>query len=138
MIRRLLAILLLAAAAFAQIPEGIPRQLARDRAANIIDVHYKLTFNLTPKSPDVPGKAEISFTLKAAKDTLLDYRDGYVRSLNVNGDALNIQNENGHIFRPPASLHNGPNTVAIEFTSHAAPAGKPIIRYEDKDDGSEY
>ena len=26
----------------------------------------------------------------------------------------------------------------LHFTSHTGPAGKPIIQYEDKDDGSEY
>src|SRR5690349_15340396 len=110
MSRRLLFFFLVfATTCSAQIPEGIPRQLARERAANVIDVHYQLSFQLTPKANDVPGKVEISFTLKNLKDTLLDYRDGYVRSLNVNGTALNVQNENGHVLLPAAALQAGPN-----------------------------
>src|SRR3954465_4332759 len=130
--------LFFASTSFAAAPTGIPRELARERAQMISALRYHLFFRLVPHASSTVGREELAFKLKAAKDTLLDYRDGYVRSLNVNGAALNIQNENGHILLPAASLHNGPNTVTIEFTSHAAPAGKPIIRYEDKDDGSEY
>ncbi len=128
----------LATVALAQVPEGIPRQLARDRAANISDVHYKLSFSLAPKTNDVPGSADITFNLKSATETLLDYRDGSVTSITINGAAADVRNENGHIVLPASSVHAGGNAVHVEFTSHVAPAGKPIIRYEDKDDGSEY
>jgi aminopeptidase N len=140
MIRRtVLFCLAVAAVACAQAPEGIPRQLARDRAANISDVRYKLSLTLAPRTSDVPGAVEITFALKNATDTLLDYRDGSLTNwVNINGKLVEPTTDNGHIVLPAASLHSGSNTVRIEFTSHVAPAGKPIIRYEDKDDGSEY
>jgi aminopeptidase N len=139
MIRRLfLASLALASVSFAQVPEGIPRQLARDRAANISDVRYRLSFQLAPKTPEVPGTVQITFALQEAKDTLLDYRDGSVKSVTINGKSAEAKADNGHIVLPASSLVAGSNTVKIEFTSHVAAAGKPIIRYEDKDDGSEY
>ena len=139
MIRTILLIVLaLASASFAQVPAGIPRQLARERAANISDVHYKLSLTLTPHATDVPGGVEITFALKQPSETLLDYRDGALRSLAINGKSVDAKTENGHIVLPASSLHAGQNTVRAEFTSHAGPAGKPIIQYEDKDDGSEY
>jgi aminopeptidase N len=139
MIRRIvLFCLAVAAVACAQAPEGIPRQLARERAANISDVRYKLSFTLTPKSPDVPGTVEITFALKNAQETLLDYRDGSVKSVAINGKTAEAKTDNGHIVLPASLLVAGSNAVKIEFTSHVAAAGKPIIRYEDKDDGSEY
>ncbi|HEY5163871.1 MAG TPA: peptidase M1, partial [Terriglobales bacterium] len=139
MIRRtVLFCLAVAAVACAQAPEGIPRQLARERAANISDVRYKLSFQLAPKTPDVPGTVEVTFALKNAQDTLLDYRDGSVKSVTINSKTADARTENGHIVLSEALLRTGANIVRIEFTSHVAAAGKPIIRYEDKDDGSEY
>jgi aminopeptidase N len=42
---------------------------------------------------------------------------------------------NGHLN---LSAITGQNTLTLAFTSNAAPAGKAITRYEDKDDGNEY
>jgi hypothetical protein len=56
----------------------------------------------------------------------------------INGQPSEATPQNGHIVLPATSLHVGQNSVKIEFTSHAGPAGKPVIQYEDKDDGSEY
>ena len=138
MVRRLLVLLLFTSGALAQVPEGIPRQLARERAANISDVYYKLSLSLKPPATDVPGSVEIRFALRQPSETLLDYRDGLLKSVVINGQTGERKAQNGHIILPAASLHAGPNTVDLKFTSHAGPAGKPIIQYEDKDDGSEY
>ena len=139
MFRRLaFSLIFFSLAALAQVPEGIPRQLARERAANISDLHYKLWFSLTPKSNDFPGTVEITFNLKKATDTLLDYRDGSLHAAFVNGNSINQKPDNGHLLLPASSLRVGENRVRLEFVSHVAPAGKPIIRYQDKDDGSEY
>jgi len=70
MIRRLLVLLLFTSGALAQVPEGIPRQLARERAANISDVYYKLWLSLKPHATDVPGSVEITFALKQPSETL--------------------------------------------------------------------
>src|SRR5512146_1419191 len=138
MIRYLLVFLLFASAALAQVPEGVPRQLARERAANVSDVRYKLSLSLKPHATDVPGSVVITFWLKQPGETLLDYRDGLLKSVVTNGQPGEAKLQNGHVVLPAASLHAGQNSVQLNFTSHAGPAGKPIIQYEDKDDGSEY
>lgn len=137
MIRRLL-LLLLTSAALSQVPDGIPRQLARERAANISDVHYKLSLSLKPHATEVPGSIEITFALRQPSETLLDYRDGLLKSVVINGQTSEAKAQNGHIILPAAALHAGENMVDLKFTSHAGAAGKPITQYEDKDDGSEY
>lgn len=124
--------------ALASAPEGIPRELARERAANISDVHYRISFSLKAHSPDTEGHEEIRFTLRSAKPVLLDYRDGDVNSPKVNGVEVPVRASNGHLEIPSDKLHTGPNVVSIDFNSKIAPAGKAITRYEDKDDGSEY
>jgi aminopeptidase N len=138
MIRRRLVLLLFTSAALAQVPEGIPRQLARERAANISDVYYKVSLSLKAHAPEVPGSVEITFALRQPRETLLDYRDGQLKNVVINGQPGEAKTQNGHIILLAASLHTGQNTVDLDFTSHAGPAGRPIIQYEDKDDGSEY
>src|SRR2546430_2390137 len=57
-------------------PRGIPRDLARDRAAQISDVRYRLAFGLVLKAATTLGEEELRFRLKAPQPVLLDFRDG--------------------------------------------------------------
>ena len=119
-------------------PAGIPRELARQRAALISNVRYHLAFTLVPHSDTTVGSEELSFTLRPVAPVLLDFRDGTVTSLEVNGAPLMATDQNGHIELPADRLRGGENTVRAQFVAHVAPAGKPITRYEDQDDGTEY
>jgi aminopeptidase N len=123
---------------FAAAPEGIPRELARQRAEQISDVRYHLAFTLVPHSPTTAGHEELYFQLKSPAPVLLDFRDGTVANLELNGKTAEAKIENGHIELPSNLLKAGSNTVKMDFTAPVAPAGKAITRFEDKDDGSEY
>ncbi|HEV2424372.1 MAG TPA: M1 family aminopeptidase [Terriglobia bacterium] len=127
-----------ATAAGASAPAGIPRELARERAAEISGVRYHLSFTLTPHADTTQGTEELIFALRSAHPVLLDFRDGAISRLTVNGAAIGARDENGHIELPAAHLRAGENTVRAEFTANVAPSGKPITRYEDHDDNSEY
>ena len=126
-------------------PEGIPRELARARASLIGEVHYALAFHLTPHAPDVSGHEELRFNLMSqslrgapTRDVLLDFREGTVSNLAINGKPEPTAIENGHIVLTGALLQSGINTVSMDFTAPVAPAGKALTRFEDKDDNSEY
>lgn len=123
---------------FAAAPEGIPRELARQRAEQISDVRYGLTFTLVRHAETANGHEELQFRLKSPTDTLLDFREGTASDLEINGKAADAKIENGHIQLPAALLKAGNNTVKLNFSAPVAPAGKAITRFEDKDDGSEY
>lgn len=136
---RIFSLLLLAAcSAFAGVPEGVPRELARERAAEISDVRYRLSFALVPRATTISGHEELRFSLKTARPLLLEYRDGVVVAIKANGTTVPVSIENGHIQLPADKLHAGENVIAFDFRSQIAPAGKPITRYEDRDDGTEY
>src|SRR6266704_3874521 len=122
----------------AQSPEGIPRDLARQRAQQISDVRYHLSYTLTPHAPSVAGHEEIQFRLQSAGTVMLDFREGTIADAIVNGKAAVVKIENGHIQLPGELLQAGENKVSPNFTAPVAPAGKAITRFEDKDDGSEY
>ena len=138
MFPRLSLFLLLATCSFASAPAGVPRDLARERAAQISNLRYHIAFALAPHAATTAGHEELTFTLKAAQAVLLDYRDGAVQHMIVNGSEVAPSHDNGHLQLPADKLHAGENTVVFDFASAIAPAGKPITSYEDKDDGSEY
>ena len=134
----MLGAFIVSAPACASAPEGISRALARERAARVSDVRYGLMFDLQPHAPTTNGKEWLRFTLRGAGALLLDFRDGTPTKVTANGTAVPPTLDNGHIELPASVLRAGQNTVLIEFVSNVAPAGKPLIRYEDRDDGSEY
>jgi aminopeptidase N len=131
-----------------QDPVGIPRELARERVARVSDVRYHLSYTLLPKATTTEAREELTFRLKTQetkaadangeKPLLLDFREGRVTSLVVNGNRVDANIENGHIELRGSLLKPGENAVAISFSAPIATAGKAITRFEDKDDGSEY
>ncbi len=127
-------------------PPGVSRELARLRAAQLADVRYALHFEL---APTIRGTARISFTLKDAQQpVVLDFRDldaqgqvreGSISQVTINGQAVNdARQSNGHIILVARHFKAGTNIVALSFTTSASAAGRPLIRYQDKDDGSEF
>ena len=138
MFLRLSPLLLIATLASAAVPPGIPRDLARQRAAEIANLRYHVSFALVPHAATTAGHEELAFSLKSAEPILLDYRDGSVSRMTVNGSAVAATSDNGHLLLPADKLRAGENTVILDFTSAVAPAGKPISSYDDKDDGSQY
>lgn len=123
---------------YANAPRGIPRDLARERASRISNVRYKISFSLEPHAPVTQGSERLDFVLRGAGPLLLDFRDGKLETISVNGKPLGTALDNGHIELPAAALRQGQNTVEAHFLSNVAPAGKPLTRFEDRDDGSEY
>jgi aminopeptidase N len=114
---------------------GVSHALAIARAARISNLRYRLSFTLKEHESSVAGTETLTFDSKSAGDLSIDYRDGVLQSATLNGHAIPIQLENGHLHLPAVA---GANLLTLAFTSNAAPAGKAITRYEDKDDGSEY
>ena len=125
------------------------RELARHRAANISDLRYRLSFDLFPGAARIKGREEIRLKLKNAADpVILDFRDldeqgriveGVVSNVTVNGSAVNdLRQTGGHIILPARHFKIGENKITMDFETGVAPANRPIIRYQDRDDGGEY
>ena len=134
--------LITAAAHAAEIPDGIPRSLAQQRAARVSDLHYRLSYNLVPHAPTADATEELRFDLSdsgpVVQPLLLDFRDGTVASVTLNGFPVPPTISHGHLVLPAETLRSGPNTLEVHFTANIGPAGKAITRFEDHDDGQEY
>src|SRR5579863_1173567 len=123
---------------FAAAPRGIPRELAKERAAQISNVRYRLAFTLKSQAATTSAEEELHFVLKTLSPVLLDFRDGQILSTSTNGVALTLKSENGHLELPKENLRTGENVVRIRFSAPIAAAGKPLTRFEDHDDNTEY
>lgn len=122
------------------IDEGVSRELARERAAVVSNVRYRIGVQLNKKAARMPGHIEIQFDLAKVPDPLpIDFRgDGAARELKVNGTAQEIQRSNGHILISGRQLRRGRNQIELDFESGIAEANRAVTRYSDTEDGSEY
>jgi aminopeptidase N len=138
----LFAFLSFITAAAAQAPDGIPRDLARFRAQQLTRIRYRLSYTLVPKADSIAGHEELRFVQRpdprGIQPEWLDFREGSISRLTVNGQPASAEIQNGHVLLPARLLKMGENLVEIDFTAPVAPAGKAITRFEDKDDGAEY
>ena len=129
--------------------EGVSRELARRRAADIFDLRYRLSFDLVPGAARIKGREEIRLRLNGVTDpVILDFRDldeqgrvieGVVGDVTVNGSAVDdLRQTGGHVILPARHFKIGENTIAMNFETGVAAANRPVIRYQDRDDGAEY
>lgn len=142
MFTRLFVGLCLVGSLCAQAPEGIPRELARQRAQQLKNIRYQLAYTLLPKATTAKGHEELRFEQQADNGGILqeflDFREGTVNSLSINGEPAPTSIQSGHVELPGKLLRMGENVVIIDFEAPIATAGKALTRFEDKDDGSEY
>ncbi len=126
---------------------GIPRELARWRAAHYSNVRYKLSLELTPGAQMLKGAMEIRVTLsEGAGKIVLDWRVAPVKEgqpkprvwdIALNGKAASDAREvNEHIII--AGARRGENIVSLKFESPIATSGSAVTRYVDREDKSEY
>ncbi|HEX4007396.1 MAG TPA: M1 family aminopeptidase [Acidobacteriaceae bacterium] len=120
-------------------PDGIPRALALERAGRVSNLRYRLAYPLVPHADSTEATEQIQFNLRDARTALLlDFRDGTIAELHVNGMAVPAQLDHGHLVLPASALRVGENTVDARYAANVGVAGKAITRFEDRDDGSEY
>jgi aminopeptidase N len=120
-------------------PAGIPKELAVERAARVSEVEYDLSYVLIPHAGTTAATETMRFQLtNAAKPLLVDFRDGAISSLTLNGTSLPANIANGHLVLPAGPLKVGANVLEARFTANVAASEKSLTRFEDKDDGNEY
>jgi aminopeptidase N len=139
-----------AAAQTAQAPTGpgVPRELARSRAAHYRDIRYRLDIALAPGAETLKGRERIDLTLDGeAGDLVLDWRvikgdvdpRARVGGMKVNGRAVeDAQFKDEHIIVSHSHLSTGANTIELEFESPVSASGSAVTRYIDREDKSEY
>jgi aminopeptidase N len=150
----LLALLLMAATLARSVPlpdgepaPGISSALAAWRTAHLRDLRYAVRLQVADARDRMAGTVRITWRFAGRPvDLVLDWRppgapgvagaDVDVRAVNGTPRAARIASE--HIVIGAHDLQPGENTVEIAFESPVAPAGTPVTRYRDRQDGSDY
>ncbi|MEO8337663.1 MAG: M1 family aminopeptidase [bacterium] len=116
---------------------GVSRELARLRRAQIADVRYALTMDVT-RGNTLYGHATIRFVRRGGGDVVLDFRGPSHSGMTANGAPIVPRAEHGHLVLAANVLRDGENEVALDFTAMIAPAGASVIRFRDAVDNAEY
>lgn len=141
----LLFMLLYCSTVYASDPEaGISRTLAKQRKASYSQITYNLRLELADTL--LRGQAEIGLKLtEPTEELILDWRPtgsvSKVANLKLNGASLSESEcafVNEHIVIHSSRLQTGTHLIELSFESPISPSGSGVVRYSDKDDGSEY
>ncbi len=118
---------------------------AQDRKVRLSDVTYDLKVDITAASSKAieekfTGDMTLRFKLKGAgKDLRLDFFEGEVKSLVVNGKAQPLTQKKPYwIDLPKGALVEGNNEVRIEYLHAFARTGDGLHRFIDPVDGKVY
>lgn len=106
---------------------------AETRKARVSNVEYKLKVNLTGGEKSFTGEQVITFDLKDNGQPLrLDFFEGQVSSLKVNGQAIGPEAKAQYVINLPANvLKPGANTVEVLFTQDYSRQGQGLHRFTD-------
>ncbi|MBI3296711.1 MAG: aminopeptidase N [Elusimicrobia bacterium] len=140
-----LSTLLAAALAAAPAASARPaeRVLTRDdavkRAAAIRGLEYDLALELDGEKPDFKGRVALRFELEAPADGLtIDFADGKVARLSVNGKKTPADYNGLFITLPKALLRAGHNAVVVDYSHPYSADGAGLYRFKDPEDGRVY
>ncbi len=112
---------------------------ARFRSARISDIDYRISLDLDSRSPEFAGIVDVMFSLNKPDAPLtLDFTDGVVDRLEINGQSAGIDYNGSFITLPEATLRQGSNQVTVEFSHPYSRSGQGLHRFLDSQDGRAY
>jgi aminopeptidase N len=142
------ALLLAAGCATAPVPVQVPERplaanitedYARFRAAQVENVDYTLEMRLDAASTEYSGRARVEFDLaRAGEPVTIDFAEGKVLSLRVNGRKLEPDYNGFFLTLPASSLKPGRQRVDIEFSRAYSTDGVGFYRWVDPEDQRVY
>ncbi|TGM29629.1 aminopeptidase N [Leptospira levettii] len=113
-------------------------QEAEYRYETIENIKYNLEINLSPKE-SFTGKVNIDFVGKKIRDLRLDYFQGEIKSIILNGETLtDFEYKKGQVQLPSNRLMIGNNTLSVSFETPYAKTGNGLHKFLDPDDKETY
>lgn len=118
---------------------GLTKEHAQWRAGQVSDVKYDLSFSLDDKEKDFTGVARISFNLKNTTTLTLDFTEGKIASLEINGKKQEpVEYKDFFISLKADLLKRGENIVVVHFSHPYNTSGVGLHRTKDPEDGLTY
>ena len=119
---------------------SLSESYAKLRKQQVADVDYTLAVNLDKTGKSFSGKVDVHAKLNGApKEALtLDFIDGTVDSISVNGKDIPVDYNDKFITIAPEHLKDGDNTISIAYQHPYSNDGSGLYRFEDPADGKVY
>lgn len=119
--------------------QGLSEKEAADRFSLVSDVKYNLKFTLT-LGEKYSGENTISFTgIRTDKPLRIDYHEGIVHEILLNGKNIDIKNYNSRfILIPKNTIKIGENTLKILFSRNYNNDGSGLHKFTDPEDKKQY
>ena len=113
--------------------EFLSGEYARQRAAQISNVDYRLSLNIGHTSDTFSGSNTITFDLEKRNNQPLtiDFEEGEIESVTVNGQAAAFAFDKWFITIPQQQLVNGQNTLVINYSRKYSTDGSGFHRFVD-------
>lgn len=112
---------------------------AMERSARVSNVHYRLHLDLPEQNTPFAGQAEIRFNLSdASKPLTLDFIDGTVNNIEVNGKKIAVNHNGFFITLPASALTIGEQAVKISYSHPYRRDGSGLHWSQDETDGEVY
>jgi len=120
--------------------ESLAGDYAEMRAAQVSNVAYSLQVKIDNTQEIFSGTTELSFDLAAnnQNDLTIDFDEGTVKSVLVNGKSTEFNYEKWFITVPATALTAGSNKVTVEYERPYATDGSGLHRFVDPENGEVY
>lgn len=118
--------------------KGLSLQHASERSQRVSDVQYNLKFAIGTDK-EFTGATAIQFNLQHKSFPLtIDFQEGKIQSLTVNGAAEPVQYNGLFVTLSPTHLVEGQNTVEITYSHPYNKGGSGLYSFKDPEDGKYY
>jgi aminopeptidase N len=112
---------------------------AQRRAASISNLSYTLDIKLEETATRFSGLAILEFDYRpAAAPLTIDFHDGQVRQLTLNGESVKFSYNGSFLSLNPRDLRDGSNQLTIDYDHAYSRNGTGLYRYRDPIDGAIY
>jgi aminopeptidase N len=112
---------------------------AQYRKRAVVNPEYTLAIELDKTEGTFGGAIDIAFTYRGDGGPLsLDFRNGEILSLSLNGESVEYQYNDYFITLPAGSLEPGEQLLRIEYEHPYSQDGAGLYRYVDPEDGKVY
>ncbi|MBA6337736.1 aminopeptidase N [Colwellia sp. BRX8-7] len=120
--------------------ESLEAVYAEMRAKQISNVSYKLSVTIDNKSESFSGSTELLFDLveNNQNDLTIDFDEGTIKSLKVNGKVVKFSYEKWFITIPASELTAGKQSITIDYQRPYSTDGSGFHRFVDPKNGEVY
>jgi len=120
--------------------ESLEATYAEMRAKQVSNVSYNLSVTIDNKSENFSGSTQLTFDLAKnnQNDLTIDFDEGTVNSLKINGKEAKFSYEKWFITIPASELAAGEQTITIDYQRPYSTDGSGFHRFVDPKNGEVY